>query len=115
MSNPFTKSPTLASAKPPGVEELEGRAHTLLAQIERHPDRALFDELARVDPRARSRYQFLQARQSQLRLEASLACAGPPEVLRQQVPRISRRLEAIVKAERRALQEAYLQDFGGEG
>jgi len=57
----------------------------------------------------------LEARQSQLRLEASLACAGPRESLGVVVPRLARKLEAIVKAERRALQEAYLQDFGGEG
>lgn len=99
-------------ASPP---TLEGRAHTLLAQIERHPDRALFEELAKVDPRARGRYRALQARQSQLRIEARLACAGPPEALDLQVPRLARKLQGILQAERRALQDAYLQDIGGEG
>tara|TARA_R110002072_G_scaffold121004_3_gene254435 strand:+ start:42 stop:383 length:342 start_codon:yes stop_codon:yes gene_type:complete len=104
-------SPTLASAT---LVASEGQAHTLLARIERHPDRALFDELSKVDPRAQSRYQVLRARQSQLRVEASMACAGPRETLSVQVPRLARKLEEIVKAEHRALQEAYLQDFGGE-
>lgn len=101
--------------KNPGVLKVEGHAHTLLARIERHPDRALFEELSRVDPRARGRYRVLRARQSQLRVEASVACAGPREILGTEVPRLTRKLEAIVKAERRALQEAYLQDLGGEG
>ena len=89
----------------------------IMAELERHPDPGLFEELAAVDPSASGRFRVLAARQSGIRAEAEAlrTVLGEGGVAsRHQVRRLSSRLQALARAENHALLDVYMRDTGGE-